>query len=75
MRSIINQDLLKPCPFCGKQPFAISIEQDELGHMRMRLKCCMDFDIERGETLPISFDTMTPVEKWNRRVKEYDGNK
>lgn len=66
---------LKPCPFCGKEISAYSLDCNQYGVERLVINCCMEFDIESDEVLTTftgegviaGFDA---VQKWNRRAGE-----
>lgn len=70
---------LKPCPFCGKIPRVVMLEQDRFGERRLVLECCMTHEITQaapetilswgGEEERIE-TVITPEEKWNRREGE-----
>lgn len=68
---------LKPCPFCGKKPTALEVTFDEYGAKRLKIHCCMSFDIRADESIYTRREkgiipVRDAVEKWNARVGEQD---
>lgn len=69
---------LKPCPFCGKEISAYSLDCNQYGVERLVINCCMEFDIESDDVMSSSDGSAAvrvgkdAVEKWNRRAGEQD---
>ena len=72
----ILNDMLKPCPFCGEPISIVEVQFDKCGVSRLKIQCCMDFDIFADELIyntgfkakyRAGFDA---VQKWNTRVGE-----
>lgn len=70
---------LKPCPFCGRVPTAIEVVYNRYGANRLKIDCCMSFDIWSDELIYSDAKGYVrvgrdAVEKWNTRAGEQDGN-
>ena len=68
------EEILKPCPFCGKEVGDVSIECDSLGAsiLEVRCRCGADVTIEADDVLCSAVARFRPglnaIEKWNRRA-------
>ena len=67
-------ELLGPCPFCGSEVEAASLEMDETGVRRITIdcRCGMSFDVASDDLIyannkPYQLGK-SAIEKWNERV-------